>query len=366
MKHVFYLLSILFLISSCRSEQETRAVQTFTDGWKFINQDVEGGEQPGLNTDNWEVVEVPHDWAIKGPFDKEIDKQTVAIEQNLEKVASEKTGRTGALPYIGVGWYRKMFTAPEFHSGKKALLVFDGAMSQPQVFVNGQKVGEWKYGYAYFYFDISNYLKDGENLLAVRLENPGESSRWYPGAGLYRKVQLLIKNDTSFKQWGTFITTPFVSDSLAQVNIKTEINGNNGKVVTEIRDAEGNTVASASSDQLFGDQLEQNIPVPNPERWDIETPNLYTANLKLYEGNQLVDEQTIRFGIRSVKYQVGKGLVLNDKVTKFKGVCLHHDLGPLGAAVNKAALKRQLTILKDMGCNAIRSQHAIFRAAGTL
>ncbi|HPF50207.1 MAG TPA: DUF4982 domain-containing protein [Draconibacterium sp.] len=357
MKTFLYLFLIASFTISCSTKQETRSVQTFHEGWKFINQDVEGGAFPELNTSNWENVEVPHDWAIKGPFDKEIDKQTVLIEQNLEKTASEKTGRTGALPYIGVGWYRKTFEAPDFRKGKKALLVFDGAMSQPQVFVNGEKVGEWKYGYAYFYFDISNYLKDGENLLAVRLENPGESSRWYPGAGLYRKVQLIVKDDISFKQWGTFITTPFVSDSLAQVNIKTDLNGDNVMLVTEIKNADGQTVAKFETKQAFGHQLEQNIPVPNPNRWDIETPYLYTANMKLYRGSKLMDEQNIRFGIRSVDYEPGKGLILNGKVTKFKGVCLHHDLGPLGAAVNKAALKRQLTILKDMGCNAIRSSH---------
>ncbi len=356
MKTSIYLIFLFFLFS-CATNQNTRSVQTFNKGWKFINKDISGAEKPGFDTDNWEEVEVPHDWAIPGPFDKEIDKQTVLIEQNQEEVATEKTGRTGALPYIGVGWYRLNFEAPDFNPGKKALLVFDGAMSEPQVFVNGEKVGEWKYGYAYFYFDISDYLKDGENLLAVRLENNGESSRWYPGAGLYRKVQLLVKDNISFKQWGTFITTPFVSDQLAQVNIKSEINGKNIKLVTEIKDASGKIVATSSSDQLFGGEVEQNIAVPTPRRWDIDTPYLYTATMKLFSGNSLVDEQNIRFGIRSVEYEPGKGLVLNGKVTKFKGVCLHHDLGPLGAAVNKAALKRQLTILKDMGCNAIRSSH---------
>ena len=356
MKTSIYLIFLFFLFS-CATNQNTRSVQTFNKGWKFINKDISGAEKPGFNTDNWEEVEVPHDWAIPGPFDKEIDKQTVLIEQNQEEVATEKTGRTGALPYIGVGWYRLNFEAPDFKPGKKALLVFDGAMSEPQVFVNGEKVGEWKYGYAYFYFDISDYLKDGENLLAVRLENNGESSRWYPGAGLYRKVQLLVKDNISFKQWGTFITTPFVGDQLAQVNIKSEINGKNIKLVTEIKDASGKIVATSSSDQLFGGEVEQNIAVPTPRRWDIDTPYLYTATMKLFSGNSLVDEQNIRFGIRSVEYEPGKGLVLNGKVTKFKGVCLHHDLGPLGAAVNKAALKRQLTILKDMGCNAIRSSH---------
>ena len=356
MKTLVYLTFLLFLFS-CNSEKETRSVQTFSDGWRFINKDIAGAEQPDFNTENWENVEVPHDWAIKGPFDKEIDKQTVLIEQNQEKTATEKTGRTGALPYIGVGWYRKTFEAPSFKKGKKALLVFDGAMSEPQVFINGNKVGEWKYGYAYFYFDISDYLKPGGNLLAVRLENRGESSRWYPGAGLYRKVQLIVKDNISFKQWGTFITTPFVSDELAQVNIKSEINGKNVRVKTEIMDADGKVVASNSTNQEFGGKMELNVPVPDPKRWDIDTPYLYTANMKVYRGNELTDEQNIQFGIRSVEYQRGKGLVLNGKVTKFKGVCLHHDLGPLGSAVNKAALKRQLTILKDMGCNAIRSSH---------
>ncbi len=358
MKPIFYFFFIACLFTACSSEQVPRHVYTLEEGWKFINQDIENGQKPGINTDTWETVTIPHDWAIKGPFDKEIDKQTVRIEQNQENTATEKTGRTGALPYIGVGWYRKSFEVPEFQKGKKVLLVFDGAMSEPQVFINGEKVGEWKYGYAYFYFDITRYLKpEKENLLAVRLENLGESSRWYPGAGLYRKVQLVVKDNTSFKQWGTFITTPHVSETSAQVNIKSEIDGENIKVVSEIRDEKGNVVASGNTEQLFGSKAEQNLAVPNPQLWDTETPHLYFATMKLYSGNELKDEQTIRFGIRDVKYERGKSLVLNGKVTKFKGVCLHHDLGPLGAAVNVAALKRQLTILKDMGCNAIRSSH---------
>ena len=360
MKTFPFLLSLIFLFISCSTKQETntRTVLPLERGWKFIQKDVTNAQNPGINTETWETVEVPHDWAITGPFDKEIDKQMVLITQNQEKTATEKTGRTGSLPYIGVGWYRNTFKIPEFRKGKKALLVFDGAMSEPQVFVNGQKAGEWKYGYSYFYFDISKYLKKGkDNLLAVRLENRGESSRWYPGAGLYRKVQLIVKNETSFKQWGTFITTPFVAKNKAQVNIKTTITGKNVKVVTEIRNAKGKVVATGTSNQLFGNKIEQNIAVPNPALWNVETPTLYTANMKLYKENELKDEQNIRFGIRSIEYKRGKGLVLNGKVTKFKGVCLHHDLGPLGAAINKAALKRQLTILKDMGCNAIRSSH---------
>jgi beta-galactosidase len=357
-KVLLTIISIL-ITTICFSQSSTpRQVILLEDNWQFINKDIEGAEKPESNTANWETFSVPHDWAIKGPFDKEIDAQKVRVEQDLEEEARLRTGRTGALPHIGVGWYRKTFKVPEFEKGKKVLLTFDGAMSDAHVWVNGKKVGNHPYGYAYFYFDITDHLKEGEeNLLAVRLENLPSSSRWYPGAGIYRKVQLVVKDEVNFKHWGTFITTPYISEEIAQVNIKTEVNGQNGKLVTEIKDGDGKLVVTESTDKIFGNQMEQNIGVPHPKIWDLEEPNLYFATMKLYQGNDLKDEQTIRFGIRSVEYERGKGLVLNGEVTKFKGVCLHHDLGPLGAAINRAALKRQLTILKDMGINAIRSAH---------
>ena len=322
-----------------------------------MNAEVSGGEKPDMDTERWETVSIPHDWAIKGPFDKNIDAQVVRVSQDMDESAKLRTGRTGALPHIGIGWYRKTFSLPEFKPGKKALLVFDGAMSDAHVYVNGQEVGNWPFGYNYFYFDISEYLQEGENLLAVRLENLPFSSRWYPGAGLYRKVQIIVKDEVSFNQWGTFITTPVVTEGVAQVNIKSEISGKNVQVVTEIKDADGIVVASNSTDEMYGNLIEQNIAVKDPKLWSVEQPNLYIAHSKLYQEGQLKDELITRFGIRSVVYERGKGLVLNGNVTKFKGVCLHHDLGPLGAAINVAALRRQLTILKDMGCNAIRSSH---------
>nr|WP_319271173.1 DUF4982 domain-containing protein [uncultured Draconibacterium sp.] len=359
MKSVVSFIIILILFSACiETTSETRTVQTLDKNWKFINHEVSDAQFPATMVNDWETIEVPHDWAIKGPFDKEIDAQKVQVTQDMEKEARLRTGRTGALPHIGIGWYRKTFELPDFGPGKKALLVFDGAMSNAEVYVNGEKVGNRPYGYSYFYFDISDYVNVGEeNLLAVRLENKESSSRWYPGAGIYRKVQVIVKNEMNFKQWGTFITTPFVSEKEAQVNITSEINGIDIEVVTEIKDAEGNIVAINNTNQLFGSKTEQNIAIPNPKLWDTDSPYLYTATMKLYQNKVLKDEQNIRFGVRSVVYERGKGLVLNGEVTKFKGVCLHHDLGPLGAAVNKAALKRQLTILKDMGCNAIRSSH---------
>ncbi|MCP4453756.1 MAG: glycoside hydrolase family 2 protein, partial [Planctomycetes bacterium] len=312
---------------------------------------------PETDTASWETVSVPHDWAIKGPFDKEIDRQVVRVTQDLEKVAKERTGRTGALPHIGIGWYRNRFTLPEFKTGKKALLIFDGAMSDAHVFINGQKVGNWPFGYNYFYFDISDYLKDGENLLAVRLENLPFSSRWYPGAGIYRKVQIIVKDEVSFEHWGTFVTTPFISESMAKINIKSAVNGKHGKVATEIRDADGKIVATGSSDAGIGNEVQLNMAVGNPRLWSPDSPYLYSAHSKLYQGGELKDELVTRFGIRRVVFDPDRGMVLNGKVTKFKGVCLHHDLGPLGAAVNKSALKRQITLMKDMGCNAIRSSH---------
>ncbi|GAB1454386.1 beta-galactosidase GalB [Draconibacterium sp.] len=333
-------------------------VTTLEKGWKFTKGDFPEAFNSNFDDSKWESVTVPHDWAIHGPFDKTIDMQVIAITQNNEKKATEKTGRTGALPFIGVGWYRASFEVPDYKKGKQVLLTFDGAMSEAQVYVNGQKVGERPYGYSYFYFDITSYLKpDGKNLLAVRLENRPKSSRWYPGAGIYRKVQIIVKDEVSIEHWGTFITTPFISDEVAKVNIKTKVNGNNVKLVTTINDADGNEITSGSTTQKFGDGMEQNLAVPNPNLWSPETPYLYTAVSRVYQNDVLKDEQTIRFGIRQIEYKADEGFFLNGKVTKFKGVCLHHDLGPLGAAINKAALRRQLAILKDMGCNAIRSAH---------
>lgn len=351
---VFFL---TFLLPAMITAQ-VRVVTELSDGWKFSTGKQDQAFRVDFDDERWQTVTVPHDWAIYGPFDKEIDKQIVAITQNNEKVATEKTGRTGALPYIGEGWYRKRFSLPQFKKGQKALLLFEGAMSEPKVFLNGHKAGEWNYGYNYFYFDITSQLAaDGENVLAVHLNNAGRSSRWYPGAGLYRKVSIIVKEAESIDMWGTYITTPFISQDLAKVNIKTTVSGKGVRLVTTILDAAGSPVAADTAQTLFGQAFEQNIAVAQPKLWSPETPYLYKAVSRLYAGNELKDEVTTRFGIRQISYQPGTGFQLNGKTRKFKGVCLHHDLGPLGAAVNKAALRRQLQILKDLGCDAIRSSH---------
>lgn len=352
------LASLFSLIFFHLSMSQHRTTLELTKGWKFKKGPIEEAYKVSLDDAKWEKVTVPHDWAIYGPFDKEIDKQMVAISQNSEEIATEKTGRTGSLPHIGEAWYRNRFNLPDIDQNKQVILLFEGAMSEPKVYLNGKKVGEWNYGYNYFYFDITNDLqKSGKNTLAVHLKNLPESSRWYPGAGLYRKVKIIIKNKESIAQWGTQITTPFVTDSLAKVNVKTKVSGKELNLVIDIVDLHGNLMSSEKSAVIFGDEIELNIPLKDPALWSPETPNLYKAVSKLYKNETLIDVVETRFGVREITYKANTGFSLNGVNRKFKGVCLHHDLGPLGTAINSAALKRQLLILKDMGVDAIRSAH---------
>jgi beta-galactosidase len=310
-------------------------------------------------------VSIPHDWAIFGPFDRNHDLQQVAITQNFEKSASVKTGRTGGLPYVGIGWYRTDFDVNSFHEGgKRVTLLFDGAMSEARVYVNGKEAIFWPFGYNSFHCDVTELLNaDGKNnTLAMRLENRPQSSRWYPGAGLYRNVHVIVTENTHIPVWGTYITTPYVSAEYASVRLKTEIDNsgdNDVRIVTEIKDDKGNTVAKKDNTLKInhGMSFEQNFIVENPKLWSPESPCLYKAVSKIYIKEKQVDEYTTRFGIRDIKLIADKGFFLNGKKRKFQGVCNHHDLGPLGAAVNVAALRRQLTMLKDMGCDAIRTAH---------
>lgn len=329
--------------------------------WKFINEDVAEAQAIDFDDSKWQDVVVPHDWAIYGPFDRKYDLQTVAVTQNGEKVATEKTGRTGGLPYIGVGWYRTTFEAS---ADKLTTLVFDGAMSEARVYVNGQEAIFWPFGYNSFHVDVTPYInKDGKpNTLAVRLENRPMSSRWYPGAGLYRNVHVVTTEQVHIPVWGTYITTPHVAEDYASVKLLTtieEAGQNDVRIVTEIHSPCGKVVATKDNTMKInhGKPFEQNFIVEKPQLWSPESPLLYNAVSKVYVANKLVDEYTTRFGIRSIEIVADKGFYLNGKHRKFQGVCNHHDLGPLGAAINEAALRRQLTILKDMGCDAIRTAH---------
>lgn len=351
-------LLLFSMLTAFMAAAQTRSEILLDQGWKFCRGKNDAAFQKEYNDKSWETVTVPHDWAISGPFDKEIDKQTVAIKQNGETRASEKTGRTGALPYIGEGWYRNHFQIPGFEKGKRVLIVFDGAMSEPRVFLNGKPVGQWNYGYNCFYFDVTDHIHAGQpNTLAVHLTNRPKSSRWYPGAGLYRNVHVIVKDEKSIDQWGVTVTTPVVNLKLAKVNVKTRVSGANLRLVTKVVDRQGREVAAGSTDQQFGTEFDQHLAVPEPKLWSPENPYLYTVVSRVYEGNVLKDELKTTLGIREISYLPDSGFRLNGVVRKFKGVCLHHDLGPLGAALNKAALRRQLLILKEMGCDAIRSSH---------
>ncbi|MCX2452589.1 DUF4982 domain-containing protein [Pedobacter sp. PLR] len=348
------------------TKAQSRSGLLLEKNWKFTREDQEGFISAKYNDSKWQRVTVPHDWAIYGPFSANNDKQHVAITQDGQKEASEHAGRTGGLPFVGVGWYRNKFVLPAFSAGKKATIIFDGAMSNATVYLNGKKVGYWPYGYNTFHFDITEFLEPGkENTLAVRLENFPESSRWYPGAGLYRNVHVLVTEAAHIPVWGTQLTTPVINAGFAKVNIKTKLAGagktaaDQFQLSTEIKDAKGKVVAVLKTplNKYDQDVFNQELVVLNPELWDTETPVLYTAVSKLYEGNELRDEYTTTFGIRSIEIIPNKGFFLNGKRTQFKGVCLHHDLGPLGAAVNDAAIRRQIRIMKDMGVNAIRTSH---------
>ncbi|MGN0202440.1 MAG: glycoside hydrolase family 2 TIM barrel-domain containing protein [Candidatus Cryptobacteroides sp.] len=360
------------------SGQDVRS-ETFLKDWEF---------RPDHDTEalqGWEKVTVPHDWAISGPFDRANDLQTVAVVQNGESNATVKTGRTGGLPYIGKGAYRRSLDIAEGSlDGRRHILFFDGAMSEARVLVNGKQVCFWPYGYNSFWCDVTGVLKEGDNLLEVLLENRPQSSRWYPGAGLYRKVRYITLPKVGVPVWGTYVSTQYICDEYADVTVRTTVDGLSGEdavtLRTRIFNASGEAVAEQTDTRKVLDgEIVQKMKVPSPELWSPENPALYYAETEVLTGGRietdwadghykhystiredggvLQDKVRTRFGIRTVELRPDKGFFLNGKPRKFRGVCLHHDLGPLGAAVNKAAIRRQLTILKDMGCDAIRTSH---------
>lgn len=350
-------------ISVCHAEVRSSRVETsLKDGWRFHRGEADGAFMPAYDDSGWDKVSVPHDWATTGPFSIENDLQNVQIVQNMETKASLKTGRTGGLPYVGIGWYRTEFSVPD---GMTAELLFDGAMSEARVYVNGHEVCFWPYGYSPFHCDVTPYLnKSGSNVLAVRLENLPFSSRWYPGAGLYRNVHLVCTSAKAhIPVWGTFVSTPSVHKDMASVSLGISLVSDKENIdieyYTDIISPEGEKVASRRSVALYhkGDSHVQKFLVKEPKLWSPEHPYLYKALTRILVGGVVTDEYETRFGIRSIEFIPEKGFYLNGEHRKFKGVCNHHDLGPLGAAVSVPALRHQLTMLKDMGCDAVRTSH---------
>ncbi|MGY6649757.1 beta-galactosidase GalB [Wenyingzhuangia sp. IMCC45574] len=321
----------------------------FNESWTFFNAEAPGAEQPSFDDSKWRKLNLPHDWAIEGPFN------------------GKYNARCGGLPFHGTGWYRKTFKVPATSKGKVVRVEFEGAMYDAYVWVNGQLVGNRPYGYIGFEFDITKYLKygDKENVIAVRLRPQDLSSRWYPGAGIYRSVWLKIDEPVHVGQWGTYITTPTVTKKLAVVQNETTVVNKSSKDVTvvvkhEYFSPEGKSVAK-NEDKITvkaNSSAESGVwcNIKNPKRWDIYQPNLYKAVTTIEQNGKVVDTYETKIGLRSIAYTT-EGFFLNGKKVRFNGVCLHHDNGALGSAIYKRADERKLQIMKDMGVNAIRTSH---------
>lgn len=312
---------------------------------------------------HWQSVAIPHDWAISGSFDKKWDLQYVAITQNGEKEKSEKSGRSGALPWIGRGFYRRTLTVPK--NAAHAYLQFDGAMSEPHVYVNGKLAGWWAYGYNAFRIDITPYIYKGRsNEIVVSLNNREESSRWYPGGGIYRPVSLILTGKAYLDPWQSFLYTEKADANEATLVYNDNVKGGQREQLSEriqLYAPNGQVAATAEGKVGSNGKVSLRLKVARPQMWSPESPTLYRAEIELIEGQgrraTVMDSRTMKTGIRTIAFSREHGFQLNGVSRKFQGVCLHHDLGPLGAAVNKAALIRQVKILKDMGCDAIRTSH---------
>jgi beta-galactosidase len=324
----------------------------FNNNWKFTKGNPENAQSTNFDDSSWEKVNLPHDWAIKGPFNE------------------QENGSTGKLPWRGEGWYRNTFTLSSEDQGKVVYIKFDGVMSSPQIFVNGKLAGKWDYGYSSFYLDISDFVKYGqENGIAVYVDNRKHDSRWYPGAGIYRKVEMMTTEKVHEEIWGTYITTPVVSQSYAEMRILSNVwnkDSEDKKVTVEavLVSPEGFEIKTVASRQrtlpagsLF--QFDNWMTVVRPQIWDVDHPVLYSIKTKVIVDGKVVDSNETPFGFRSFEFTADDGFHLNGRRLQLRGVNLHHDHGPLGAAFNKRSMERKLEILKEMGCNAVRTSHNI-------
>ena len=341
MKRGIFILESLLAIGLSAVPAGGRERVGFNEGWRFARfgampdgtQRVEpqGLENPEVDDSAWRRLDLPHDWGIEGPFRDDLPNDT------------------GKLPWAGIGWYRKTFQSPESDRGKRIFIDFDGAMSCSEVWLNGKPVGGRPYGYSSFRLELTDHIKVGEeNILAVRLDNKPDSSRWYPGGGIYRNVWLVKTAPVHVAHWGTVVTTPEVSAEHATVEIKTQIEG-----ATEETEVFHEILGTA----LRGEGTNCVIEIKSPKLWNLESPHLYTLRTTVRNGGETVDSVDTVFGIRSLEYTADRGFLLNGERIRFKGVCMHHDLGPLGTAINVRALERQIEILQEMGCNAIRTSH---------
>ncbi len=350
-KHLYLIVSIGIIFLSCSVREKTRNVVDFTEDWKFYLGDDPAASVADFDDKDWRTLNLPHDWSIETDF-------------------SEKNPATpggGALPG-GIGWYRKEFTPDKSSEGKNTYIDFDGIYWNSKVWINGQLLGERPNGYISFRYDLTPYMKSGEkNVIAVRVDNSEQpNSRWYSGSGIYRNVWLTIANPLHVAHWGTFVTTPAVTKENATINIITNVENTSAaqqdaRLLSILVDASGKEVAKTDSRiEIAANgnvEAEHTLKVDNPSLWSIEQPTMYKVITRIEQNGKTIDEYETPVGIRYFSFDKDKGFFLNGESVKIKGVCNHHDLGCLGAAVNVRAIERQLEILKEMGCNGIRTSH---------
>ena len=345
---------VVFLVSltitaATVADPAPRQVENFNRDWKFAKGVQVGAEAVSFNDGAWQGVRLPHDWAISGPYEPQGD------------------AHTGKLPWRGEGWYRKSFTLPAADAGKRVYLDFDGVMAMPTVYVNGQKAGGWDYGYMSFRVDATDFVKSGQrNVVAVHVDTRQHNSRWYPGAGIYRKVELVVNEPVHVAQWGTFVTTPQVADDSATIRVENTLENHTASATeleaeTTLVDPRGREVAKLRTSITVPANGSQpgiaTITIGKPQLWDIRTPRLYTCVTRVFAGGKLMDATETPFGIRTFSFTANDGFHLNGRRVQLQGVCLHSDLGPLGMAFNSRAMERELQIMQDMGVNAVRTSH---------
>lgn len=333
------------------AERRPRSRESFDFGWKFFRGDASGAQAPSFADDGWRSLDLPHDWSIEGPFGEH-----------------EPSGGSGGYLPTGIGWYRKRFPVPESDRGRKIAIEFDGVYQNSEVWINGRYLGLRPYGYISFAYDLTPHLNFGkENVLAVKVDNSRQrNSRWYSGSGIYRHTWLLATHPVHVGQWGVWVTTPRVSNEYAVVEVRTTLRNETAAAVdctitSAIVSRDGEVAASADAMQQIGANGEypfvQQIRLPKPELWSVASPHLYRLRSTARNGQQVVDECETPFGIREARFDVDRGFLLNGEHVKINGVCVHHEAGAVGAAVPERVWERRFEILKEMGCNAIRTSH---------
>ena len=365
----FLVIVITICISNALLAQESpRSRESFNQGWKFVkyfnasndavttDKEPENLQLPTVNDNNWRSLDLPHDWAIEGPFSD-------TLENN-----------TGLLPWKGIGWYRKHFSVSDNDKEKRIYVDFDGAMANAKIWLNGKYVGEWPYGYTSFRLDLTPYIITGkENIIAVRLDTKNWDSRWYPGAGLYRNVWLVKTSQLNITNNGVFCTTPEIKKERGMLSVQAEVESHfnypvpvtikalvyklNDKFEPSATPVTESVVVTAMIPGMKNHDFRFDIPVKEPILWDINKPELYRVAVIVMQGTTVTDRYETNFGFRTLNFTARDGFLLNGRRVEINGVCNHHDLGALGAAFNTRAAARQLEILREMGCNAIRTSH---------